>query len=232
MNLKDFLARDTLQSKVFNVLQDQEWHCRTCEYSGIPSGQLAGGGGIQGLQRGTRGRLGFVIQSENRSCQKCRRITRHDRWTGETKTSNAAASISPKLKARILTYFRRTDVIEQRVRTESELVIDHRFPMERWGEAEENLNPDMSDGEITHKFQLLKKDDFGNQNLLKSRACEHCIRTGERGTPFGILFWYSGTSLWDSNIPVIGRDAERGCFGCGWYDIETWRHGLNQKLNS
>jgi hypothetical protein len=70
----------------------------------------------------------------------------------------------------------------------------------------------------------------GNHNLLKSRSCENCIKTGKRGSPMGIDFWYFGGQNWDQNIPPKGKDAEKGCIGCGWYDFEKWRNSLNQKL--
>ena len=158
--------------------------------------------------------------------------TRWDRWTGEIKSSNAPANIPSILIEKILEYYKYTDVIEQRKRQKHELVIDHRFPMERWNESEEKLNINMSDDEIRNKFQLLKKDSSGNHNLLKSRACENCIKTGNRGTPFGIEFWYEGNRQWDQNIPKKGKEAEKGCVGCGWYDFEKWRNALNEKLNS
>ncbi|WP_287274863.1 MULTISPECIES: hypothetical protein [unclassified Okeania] len=68
-------------------------------------------------------------------------------------------------------------MIEQRQRPRHEIIIDHRFPMERWGNIEETHNLNMSETEIKQKFQLLKKDSGGNHNLLKSRSCEFCIKT-------------------------------------------------------
>ena len=44
--------------RVYLVLQDQAWHCRECEYSHVGITQIAGGSGIQGLQRGTGSRAG------------------------------------------------------------------------------------------------------------------------------------------------------------------------------
>lgn len=100
--------------------------------------------------------------------------------------------------------------------------------MERWGAAEETNPPEMTSEEISRKFQLLKKDASGNHNLLKSRACERCLATGKRGYPMGIKFYYAGDENWSSNCPKTGPDAERGCYGCGWYDVEAWRIALNQ----
>lgn len=227
--IKAQLKQDSTQLKVLNLLSDQQWHCRECEGKQIASGQYAGGGGIQGLQRGTRKRPGLVIEREKRYCQTCQGMRLDDRWTGEIKSANSAANIPDTLVKRILEVSGYTDVIEQRKRAAHELVIDHRFPMERWGENEPPHLTSMSESQINKKFQLLKKDASGNHNLLKSRSCERCIKTGKRGEPFGISFWYEGGEDWPS-IHQRGAEAEEGCVGCGWYDFETWRKVLNQKL--
>lgn len=222
--------RGSLQGKVQAVLADKQWHCRSHEYKRIPSGQLAGGGGIQGLQRGTKDRPGIKIESKTDFCEKCGKKTRWDRWTGGYQKANAAAGIPAALQQKILAHFRNTDVIEQRQRPVHELVIDHRFPMLRWGNAETKLAADLAETDIERKFQLLKFDGSGNHNLLKSRACEVCFKTGQRGTPFGINFFHQGTATWPTNIPASGATAERGCVGCGWYDFAAWRTALNLKL--
>jgi hypothetical protein len=90
----------------------------------------------------------------------------------------------------------------------------------------------MSEAEIERKFQLLKKDSSGNHNLLKSRACEFCIKNHKRGTPLGIQFYYHGDEKWPSIIQQKGKEAEKGCIGCGWYDFAQWRKALNKRLGS
>lgn len=227
--LSKFKSNST-QKKVFNLLSDKEWHCRSCEGKNIASEQYAGGGGIQGLQRGTKSRPGLVIVSKNEFCPQCQKTTRWDCWNGEIKKANAAANIPKKLIERILNFYSYMDIIEQRQRAAHELIIDHRFPMERWNDVEESLSVNMTENEISKKFQLLKKDSSGNHNLLKSRACERCIQTGKRGTPFGIKFWYEGNEEWNSDYQK-GIQAEQGCVGCGWYDFDTWRNKLNEKLS-
>lgn len=102
--------------------------------------------------------------------------------------------------------------------------------MERWGASEPRNPDDMTLAEIQRKFQLLKKDDAGNHNLLKSRACERCIATRKRGSPFGIKFYYAGTEDWPFDCPEFGPEAEQGCFGCGWYDFASWREALNRYI--
>ncbi len=203
--IKAQLKKDSTQFQVFNLLSDQEWHCRECEGKKIASAQYAGGGGIQGLERGTRSRPGIVIETTKRYCQTCQAKRLGDRWTGEIKSANSAANIPASLVKIILEVYSYKDVIEQRKRAAHELVIDHRFPMERWGENEPPHLSSMSETQIKKKFQLLKKDSSGNHNLLKSRSCERCIRTRKRGTPFGIRFWYEGGEDWPS---IHQRGAE------------------------
>lgn len=227
-----FRSKKSLQYMYFQVLKDQEWHCRKCDAADIDSGQLAGGGGIQGLQRGTQSRPGISIGSENRLCPKCNSIQRCDRWDGSFKNANSASGLPASLQEKIRNHYHNEDVIEQRPRQKHELVIDHRFPMERWGTAEDSNSPDMTDEEIEEKFQLLKKDDSGNHNLLKSRACERCIATGKREGPLGIMFFYEGDENWPEDCPSKGEEAKRGCIGCGWYNFQAWRDALNEKLSS
>jgi len=229
-NFRAKLKAGSSQYKVFHLLSDQNWHCRTCDGKKVASEQYAGGGGIQGLQRGTKSRPGLVIETKREYCPVCKKKTTWDRWTGDVREANAPANIPTQLVGKILQVYKYTDIIENRERQAHELVIDHRFPMERWGSSEQSHDINMSEAEIRKKFQLLKKDRAGNHNLLKSRSCERCINTGRRGTPMGINFWYSGEENWPDDIPQSGAKAEQGCVGCGWYDFETWRNALNSKL--
>ena len=225
------LIRDGgLQAQVFDLLKDQQWHCRDCAAKTIKSGQYAGGGGIQGLQRGTRSRPGISIESSNRHCTVCNKVTRHDRWTGGFHEATAPAGMPKALIEQILTVLNHTDVVEQRERPDHELVVDHKFPMIRWGSTEDPHGSDLSAEVIQGRFQLLKKDQAGNHNLLKSRACEICFSKGLRGAPFGIHYYYVGNENWPEKVPTKGAAAERGCVGCGWYDFAVWREGLNKTL--
>lgn len=221
---------NSLQKQYFNILKDQKWHCRDCAVKQIGSTQIAGGGGIQGLQRGTKSRPGIITQTQRGNCKKCGKKTTWDKWTGEFTESHPASGLPKKLQEQIFECYDYTDSIEQRKREAHELVIDHRFPMERWGAPEEKNPNDMTEDVIKQKFQLLKKDSSGNHNLLKSRACEHCIATGNRGYPLGIKFYYDGNEKWPKDCPKTGPEAERGCIGCGWYDFETWRSELNKLI--
>ena len=227
---KRLLGKGSLQRQYFEILQDGAPHCRKCAQQETGSEQLAGGGGVQGLERGTKNRPGIVIETTRRYCDVCGKQTKWDQWTGEFQESNSAAGLPVALQTRILDHYGYTDSIEQRKRQAHELVIDHRLPMERWGTAESSNPIDMSEEDIQNKFQLLKKDKSGNHNLLKSRACEHCIATGYRGYPLGIKFFYEGDERWPEDCPTSGPGAERGCVGCGWYDFDAWRLALNKKV--
>lgn len=225
-----FNGKETIQKKVFDLLKDKEWHCRVCEGAQVASSQYAGGGGIQGLERGTKSRAGLVVNTETKRCETCKRDTKHDKLTGDTKSSNAPSGIPKSLQNKILEELNHTDVVEYRKRQAHELVIDHKVPMERWGSTEEKNDSKMSSEEIRKKFQLLKKDEGGNHNLLKSRNCELCIKTGKRGYPLGIKYWYEGNENWPEDIDPVGANAEKGCIGCGWYDFAVWRESLNSKI--
>lgn len=226
-NLNLQFRSGSVQERVYHLLSDKRWHCRGCEGQAVASGQYAGGGGIQGLQRGSGLRPGLVIESKRDHCPKCRKTTRWDRWTGATKAPTSAANIPPNLQRRIREHYRHTDVVEMRMRPVHELIIDHRFPMVRWGQSEPSHSPHMDEAEIEKKFQLLKSDATGNHNQLKSRACESCFNTGKRGTPFGIKFFYQGTEDWPKGAPMEGPAAESHCHGCGWYNFAKWRDALN-----
>ena len=68
------------------------------------------------------------------------------------------------------------------------------------------------------------------RNQQKREVCRNCYQTGKRGIIYGIPFFYEGTEEWDQTIPKKGKDAEKGCIGCAWYDIERWRKALLEKL--
>ncbi len=107
-------------------------------------------------------------------------------------------------------------------------IPDHKFPEDRWDSDTAVANDvDMTAQEIMEKFQLLN----AQTNMQKKQWCSECIRTGKRGYPFGIKYYYSGNEEWDKTIPTKGKAAEQGCVGCGWYDMLKWKEELNKKLN-
>ena len=65
MEINDYmhlLTDGSLQKAYFQVLMDEQWHCRDCASQQIGSTQIAGGGGVQGLQRGTKSRPGIITE--------------------------------------------------------------------------------------------------------------------------------------------------------------------------
>ena len=79
---------------------------------------------------------------------------------------------------------------------------------------------------IKKDFQLINNQ----RNQQKREVCRKCYQTNERGIIYGINYFYQGNQLWDKGIPKRGKVAERGCIGCGWYDIEEWRNKLSKTL--
>ena len=124
------------------------------------------------------------------------------------------------------------DVVEKTERPPNQLTIDHKLPRLRWTEeiaAKQTDYAAMDEDAIKANFQLLKKSNGSvSHNLLKSRACERCYRTGKRGRPFGIAFFYAGGTDWE---PADKKDPV-GCNGCGWFDFALWRDRLNRKLRA
>lgn len=170
------------------------------------------------------------MQQKSLHCSRCNKRTLHDRWTGRTRTCNTPAGLSRKLVLRVLAHYGYRDAIEGRERAEAQLVVDHRVPMVRWGKPEDPVPDDAPVDLLERKFQVLKKDAAGNHNKLKTEACKRCLGTGKRGTPLGIKFFYAGGENWPINVPKTGPDAERGCYGCGWFDVLVWRARLNAAI--
>lgn len=112
------------------------------------------------------------------------------------------------------------------------LLPDHKFPEIRWDIKTKGENPDtMNEDEIKAKFQLIDNQ----RNQQKREVCRKCFQTNKRGIIFGIKYFYEGNENWETNfqnqnLPVtkVGKDAEIGCIGCAWYDIQKWRESLNQ----
>jgi hypothetical protein len=82
----------------------------------------------------------------------------------------------------------------------------------------------MPENEIRQKFQLLDNQ----RNQQKREVCRQCFQTGKRGVLFGIKYFYKGDENWPSDVPKVGKSAEAGCVGCGWYDMAEWRKSLNE----
>lgn len=229
-SIEDTFDRDSKLWQVYSVLKDQQWHCRECEYQHVKTTQIAGGSGIQGLQRGTKSRDGMEIKSGNHFCRQCGRTTRHDRWTGSWIKPIPAPSMPEAFASRAVNVLGSRDIVENTKRSPNQLTVDHKLPMLRWSPSMSGVQSNyagMTDEDIRKRFQLLKASNGSvSHNLLKSRSCERCFKTGKRGTPFGINFFYIGGPRWSGKTPT---DAN-GCVGCGWFDFDEWRAALNKRL--
>lgn len=132
---------------------------------------------------------------------------------------------SDKLRMRIIKALQSTNVYELSSANKAGLLPDHKFPEIRWDDSTRAENPEtMSDEEIRAKFQLLDNQ----RNQQKREVCRNCFQTGKRGIVYGIKFYYDGEENWPQNIPKVGAEAEKGCVGCGWYDLQEWRKKLNE----
>lgn len=139
---------------------------------------------------------------------------------------NGYETWSPALRKRIIQVLNGIDVYEN-VKS-PHCLPDHKFSEIRWDEDTKEENPDnMTDEEIKEKFQLLTNQ----RNQQKREVCRNCFQTGNRGIIYGIPFFYEGSEKWDESIPKKGKASEKGCVGCGWYDINTWRTKLIEALN-
>lgn len=136
---------------------------------------------------------------------------------------------TPQFKSRVIRLFNAVNAYEAKETTRKSLIPDHKFSEVRWDEATKDANPmDMTDEEIIEKFQLLDNQ----RNQQKREICRNCFQTGQRGKLFGIDFYPIGSELWDNSIPQTGKEAEQGCIGCPWYDIEAWRKSINDILKN
>lgn len=136
-------------------------------------------------------------------------------------------TMSPVFKAKVISTLKSINVYELSTANAHALIPDHKFPEIRWDEntkAENKLNATGED--IINKFQLLDNQ----RNLQKREVCRNCFQTNIRGTIYGIDYYYAGDKKWAENIPKTGKDAEAGCVGCGWYDIQKWRESLIEKI--
>jgi len=139
-------------------------------------------------------------------------------------------TLSGKLKRKIIIALNGINAYEDKKSPSiGSLIPDHKFPEIRWDKETKKENTEtMSLIEINNKFQLLDNQ----RNLQKREICRKCYQSGQRGNIFGINYYYHGNENWPKNIPKIGKDAEKGCIGCPWYDIQEWRKNINKKITA
>ena len=137
-------------------------------------------------------------------------------------------TFSKEFRIRALKALNHINAYELSTANKAGLLPDHKFPEIRWDVETRVENPEtMSNMEINDKFQLLDNQ----RNQQKREVCRSCFQTGKRGIIFGVKYFYEGDENWNKDIPKIGKEAEKGCIGCAWYDMATWRKSLNNRLN-
>lgn len=204
----------------FDSLAKGGWQCVECTLPKNPNWARR----IQDLKE-----FGYTLATDTKKfCPKC----------GENKThlillplprggveGNGYETWSPALRKRMIRVLHSIDVYEGTF--SAHCLPDHKFSEIRWDENTKANNPDaMSDDEIRAKFQLLTNQ----RNQQKREICRTCFQTGKRGRIYGIPFYYQGGEDWDPSIPKRGKEAEKGCIGCPWYDIAEWKRQLILKL--
>lgn len=212
--------RAKITREFFESLADLKWHCSECSLPANPNWARR----IQDLKD-----FGYTIATDTkRFCPKCGKNTTHLILIPLPRNAqgNGYETWSPKLRRRIIKVLKHYDAYEGKT-SNANLLPDHKFSEIRWNKDTKAVNDDnMSDDEIKAKFQLLTN----LRNEQKREACRKCFLSGKRQCPFGIKYFYEGNEEWDPKIPQRGKEAEQGCIGCGWYDIEKWRQELNKQL--
>jgi hypothetical protein len=203
------------------LAKDFTWCCVSCTLPQNPNWARR----IQDIKE-----FGYTLATNTkRPCKTCKKkttqiilvplkrggITGYETWT-------------PELRSRIVFLLGLFDAFEAKKTKKEGLLPDHKFPEIRWDAATKRASlSGITDDEIRKDFQLLSNQ----RNQQKREVCRRCFQSGERGMVYGIPFFYEGTGAWDSSIPKTGKAAEKGCIGCGWYDINTWRNHLIKRLN-
>jgi hypothetical protein len=213
----DIDAHDT--HAVFEALNNGDvitsWLCRKC--GPVPKVNPQPAARIKNLKE-----RGFFIATKRRECANCGSTQFFDiliRLPIQAANNVRRENISARLRHRIKTLLQSVDACFDEKHKPSELIIDHKFPSARWIRGEAINNDDMTDDEIRKKFQLLTNQ----ANLQKERYCNRCVQNGVRGDFFGIKWYSSGTSRWSGTSP----SDERGCEGCCWYDLASWKNLFN-----
>ncbi|MDC1515487.1 hypothetical protein N8451_05485 [Polaribacter sp.] len=216
--------KETQTFKVLQALHSGNWECRACgpvtKVNPQPASRL------RDLKK-----LGYIIGSKRKHCNnnECSKKTMHDVLVMLPKIQSKfedgnelRASMSEKLKERIKKVLGKKEVCFNLIRSSVELIVDHKFPSQRWITKETENPDDMSEAEIRKKFQLLSNQT----NMWKSRICDSCVKTGKRGDFMGIKWYYEGDENWNGTT----EDDENGCVGCVWYDTELWKEKLDEKI--
>lgn len=174
--------KGSTQYKDFETMSDCEWHCTKCE---LLSGQAK-------TWQVWRQEKGIQLDQDGEGhwykkmfCKHCGTNTIHRKLktTEIIETGlKARTSIPPQIAKRAKELYGCVDEYSVRVEPANQLEIDHRVPQVRWTSNEED-NSNLSDEQIIEKFMLLSRAN----NLLKSRICEECVKTGKRGKGYKVI---------------------------------------------
>jgi len=207
----------TETGRVFLELLTGEWECRSCGTGKINDQPAAR---IRDIKK-----RGYIVATKSKYCPTCDKRTYQDILVMIDVELEARPEyrkpISAATKKKILQTLNYKDIVFCATRTETELIVDHKFPSQRWDKPESDNSPDMSEAEIRSKFQLLTNQT----NMLKSRFCDRCVKNSKRGIFMGIGWYNEGDENWQHQF-----SNEDGCKGCPWYDVETWRNALTSRI--
>lgn len=213
--------KTTQTYKVFNALATSKWECRVC--GPVPQVNPQAASRLRDIKK-----RGFIIATKRQVCPQCNnKSTIHDilvmiKLEQLQNKPELRKPISSKLAQQIYKTLGGNEAVFEQKRTQRELIIDHKFPSQRWSKPESDNVNTMNEKEIKKKFQLLSNQT----NLLKSRECDRCLFEGKRGKFLGIKWYYYGDENWEGNT----FDNEQGCIGCPWYDILEWKKQLSRIL--
>jgi hypothetical protein len=206
--------------KLFQILITFQWTCISCHYNN-PNWARRN----QDLKE-----LGYTIATYTyRFCTQCNQSKRTFLMLVPLPRGGISGyeTWSANLRKRIVMLLNSYDAYEGKTVKKESLLPDHKFPEIRWtSETKRDSLENITDEVIKQDFQLLTNQ----RNLQKREVCRHCYQTDLRGFPFGIKYYYQGNEKWPENIVKQGKEAEKGCIGCGWYDLESWRNSLNQDI--
>lgn len=213
--------KDSQTYKVLNALYSGHWECRV--HGPVPEVNPQPAARLKDL----KGR-GYVIASKRMVCQHCGGKKMHDLLVmlppfepRFQHGNNLRKPMSDAFKERTKQILGYLEVCFDVQRQPRELLIDHKFPSQRWSEPESDNPDDMPEKDIIGKFQLLSNQT----NMWKSRYCDRCVNQGVRGDFMGITWYYKGDENW-----VAAKDDENGCIGCPWYDMAEWKRRLGIAL--
>lgn len=219
---KNLDASDT--EVVFNALNPNSqftyWQCRKC--GPVPQVNPQPAARIKNLKV-----KGYIIASRKMDCPSCGKKQTFDlliRLPRQEVDVVKRYNISHRLRNKIKSILPLKDACFGTPQKANELIIDHKFPSQRWINGETINFDSMSEEQIKSKFQLLTNQT----NLIKSRYCDNCVATNHRGTYMDIKWYSQGSEIWEGSSP----SDENGCKGCPWYDLENWKQKLSEHLNT